>query len=106
MQSCGSRKRKGPAAAQPAAAAAGVTVNLSSPKKAAVEAVAAAAGPSSFEDKVQDDFECTVCKDLIVFCHSVVPCGHMLCGECLHQWLAKNPSCPVCRRALPLTPLA
>lgn len=33
----------------------------------------------------------------MVATHSVVPCGHMFCGECLSQWLQKNPSCPKCR---------
>lgn len=35
----------------------------------------------------------------MVATHSVVPCGHMFCGECLSQWLQKNPSCPKCRAA-------
>lgn len=38
-------------------------------------------------------------QEFMVATHSVVPCGHMFCGECLSQWLQKNPSCPKCRAA-------
>ena len=41
----------------------------------------------------------------MVATHSVVPCGHMFCGECLSEWLQKNPSCPKCRAAATAPPV-
>lgn len=29
--------------------------------------------------------------------HSMVPCGHNYCGECLAAWLANKADCPTCR---------
>ena len=44
-------------------------------------------------------------QDFMVATHSVVPCGHMFCGECLSEWLQKNPSCPKCRAAANAPPV-
>ncbi len=50
---------------------------------------------------LEEQFECTICRDWMVACHSMVPCGHMFCGSCLGDWLPKNPTCPTCRYAPP-----
>lgn len=44
-------------------------------------------------------------QDFMVATHSVVPCGHMFCGECLSEWLQKNPTCPKCRAAATAPPV-
>ena len=41
----------------------------------------------------------------MVVTHSVVPCGHMFCGECLSTWLQRNPTCPKCRSAATAPPV-
>ena len=38
-----------------------------------------------------------VCKDVIVACHALVPCGHVFCGPCISDWLQRQFNCPVCR---------
>ena len=40
-----------------------------------------------------------VCKDAIVACHALVPCGHVFCGPCIGDWLQRQFNCPVCRCA-------
>jgi Ring finger domain len=55
----------------------------------------AAAGDTT--KALEDQFECTICRDWMVATHSMVPCGHMFCGACLGDWLPKNPTCPTCR---------
>ncbi|KAK9820995.1 hypothetical protein WJX81_005884 [Elliptochloris bilobata] len=57
-----------------------------------------------------DHLKCAVCLEFMVAAHTVVPCGHAFCGECLAGWLDKNSTCPNCRaeasappvRSLPL----
>lgn len=58
-----------------------------------------AAGPSSRSvlSKLEDDFECVICRDMLVGAHTLVPCGHVFCGHCLMGWLPKNANCPNCR---------
>lgn len=46
-----------------------------------------------------------ILQDFMVATHSVVPCGHMFCGECLSEWLQKNPTCPKCRAAATAPPV-
>ncbi len=57
---------------------------------------AGVAGPSMLR-KLEDDFECVICRDLLVGAHTLVPCGHVFCGHCLMGWLQKNATCPNCR---------
>ena len=57
--------------------------------------VLAAAGGTT--KALEDQFECTICRDWMVATHSMVPCGHMFCGACLGDWLPKKPTCPTCR---------
>lgn len=44
---------------------------------------------------------CQICRDLIVACHSLVPCGHLFCGSCIARWLDRQLDCPTCRCAPP-----
>ena len=60
------------------------------------EPAAGVAGPSMLR-KLEDDFECVICRDLLVGAHTLVPCGHVFCGHCLHGWLRKKATCPNCR---------
>ena len=41
----------------------------------------------------------------MVVTHSVVPCGHMFCGECLSTWLQRTHTCPKCRSAATAPPV-
>lgn len=70
---------------------------------------AAAAGPSKAGGNallaaLEGQFECTICREFMVAAHSLVPCGHMFCGECVGEWILKKSSCPTCRSCLPLYP--
>jgi hypothetical protein len=67
---------------------------------------AEAAGGARVVAKIQNEFECVICKEWLVAAHSVVPCGHMFCGTCLRDWFERrNPAtgagsvltCPTCR---------
>jgi hypothetical protein len=46
---------------------------------------------------VEDEFSCAVCQESIIAAHSLVPCGHCFCGNCLFQWLSRKQICPTCR---------
>lgn len=51
--------------------------------------------------KLQQHLVCSICQDLVVAAHSMVPCGHQFCAECLSGWLATkrvgSADCPMCR---------
>lgn len=32
---------------------------------------------------------------------TTTPCGHVLCWDCVAEWCATNPECPVCRQSAP-----
>ncbi|DBA77531.1 hypothetical protein WJX77_000814 [Trebouxia sp. C0004] len=72
---------------------------------APAEKVAAPAADSGAKQALENEFECTICRDFMVATHSVVPCGHMFCGGCLSEWLQKNPTCPKCRAAVTAPPV-
>lgn len=36
-------------------------------------------------------------QELLVATHSMVPCGHSYCGECIASWLQNKADCPTCR---------
>ncbi|KAI8599528.1 PUA-like domain-containing protein [Dissophora ornata] len=51
--------------------------------------------------KIQQEIECQVC--FLVFHQPITTCcGHTLCKSCLITSLDHKPSCPLCRRQLPL----
>ncbi|DBA95401.1 TPA: hypothetical protein ACH3X3_013276 [Trebouxia sp. C0006] len=72
---------------------------------APAEKVAAPTADSGAKQALENEFECTICRDFMVATHSVVPCGHMFCGGCLSEWLQKNPTCPKCRAAATAPPV-
>jgi len=47
---------------------------------------------------VQGHFTCPICQELLVATHSMVPCGHNYCGECLAGWVVNKKECPQCRQ--------
>ncbi|KAG9070645.1 hypothetical protein KI688_008183 [Linnemannia hyalina] len=55
----------------------------------------------TLQPKIQQETECQVC--FLVFDQPLTTCcGHTLCKSCLITSLDHNPSCPLCRRKLPL----
>jgi hypothetical protein len=40
---------------------------------------------------------CTICQELPVAAHMLVPCGHIFCGMCIGRWLPRKTACPTCR---------
>ena len=81
----------------PAAAAAAAPAPVAA---ASASATAAAGGVTGGAADVralcEDSLSCPVCRDLLLASHTL-KCGHIYCGLCLAQWLAKNPVCPICR---------
>ncbi|KAK9856111.1 hypothetical protein WJX84_012035 [Apatococcus fuscideae] len=63
----------------------------------AAEPVQPSAAAKGHLAAMEEQFECAVCKDWLVAPFSVHPCGHLLCGDCLRQWLEKSKTCPCCR---------
>eukprot|EP00873_Tetraselmis_striata_P034562 jgi/Tetstr1/454826/TSEL_041706.t1 len=57
---------------------------------------------------LENSLECVVCREWMVGPHSLVPCGHMFCGNCIHEWTMHhphNPSCPSCRSTISAPPV-
>jgi len=44
--------------------------------------------------------QCAICIDDIIIPHTL-PCGHSFCHACIHTWIARNATCPFCRRPTP-----
>ena len=42
--------------------------------------------------------QCAICIGDIISPHTL-PCGHSFCHACIHPWIARNPTCPYCRRS-------
>lgn len=55
---------------------------------------------------VKSEFSCAICQEMLVHCVSMVPCGHMFCGECLAGWLSNKRDCPVCRSEATAPPIS
>ncbi len=53
---------------------------------------AANAASNKLLSKLESDFECVVCRELLVAAHSVIPCGHTFCGEVSHTLLQQDDS--------------
>lgn len=69
--------------------------------KAKAEADAKAAKlkrTNSSSEKLQEEWICCICQDLLVKTMSL-KCGHVACEMCLLDWLKRSQSCPSCRKA-------
>ncbi|PSC67603.1 DNA ligase 4 isoform A [Micractinium conductrix] len=81
-----------------AAAAAGAGGAVESAPGAAAAAAAGGGGGSSLL-KGHEHLICPICQEMLVVAHTMVPCGHPFCGECLAGWLATGKrECPVCKK--------
>ncbi|CAD8085955.1 unnamed protein product [Paramecium sonneborni] len=49
-------------------------------------------------EDMQEDIHCPICDDLIFQCVSLMPCLHNFCGACFSDWMAKQKTCPSCRK--------
>ena len=56
-----------------------------------------------FEESIEDDILCSICQDYLVRPVNL-SCSHGFCESCIHEWLEKNDTCPMCSE--PLTCLA
>lgn len=43
---------------------------------------------------------CCICWEVEDIATSTLPCGHSFHPACLSSWLARNPTCPLCRRGI------
>nr|CAG4718524.1 unnamed protein product [Naegleria fowleri] len=50
-------------------------------------------------DTCHTEFTCCICYNWFVE-PTILQCGHNFCKKCLYDWLAKNQSCPLCRKKL------
>ena len=48
------------------------------------------------------EFQCPICLGIVVKA-TQSPCGHTFCQICIHQYLRKPNSCPVCRANIDVT---
>ena len=56
-------------------------------------------GDQRFTTPVDEEFRCPICRD-IVDEPLITHCEHVFCRVCIHEWLSKEPSCPVDRQPL------
>jgi hypothetical protein len=51
--------------------------------------------------ELKKECNCTIClEDATPIDYSMTFCGHVFHKDCLETWKKKDPSCPVCRKAL------
>ena len=51
------------------------------------------------EDDDEDADNCTICLgDITGDDVGVLKCGHLYCFQCIKEYVAKNPRCPICRK--------
>ncbi|KAG2023834.1 hypothetical protein CC2G_001445 [Coprinopsis cinerea AmutBmut pab1-1] len=55
--------------------------------------------------KLEEEFQCPVCFDILVASHVANPCGHSFCGPCGWHWIVTTgkKTCPACRTSLART---
>ena len=53
-----------------------------------------------------EKLECVVCFEKLrgVDKEWPLPCGHSFHRDCIRTWMKENPSCPVCRKNIPVDP--
>lgn len=56
---------------------------------------------SEIDDKMKEVLEgdCSICYVPMVNPTMVSCCQNMFCGKCILEWVTKNPTCPLCRKA-------
>lgn len=51
------------------------------------------------DDEDEDTDNCTICLgDITGDDVGVLKCGHLYCFQCIKEYVAKNPRCPICRK--------
>jgi hypothetical protein len=55
-------------------------------------------------ESIKEQLKCALCTKLIA-APLVVSCGHMFCGQCLFEYLNKEPMCPTCQMGLRAVPV-
>ncbi|CAG0888708.1 unnamed protein product [Cyprideis torosa] len=60
-----------------------------------------------FVDKVNEDFICSICLNVLYKPLETLECHHLFCAHCIRDWLAKNPqaTCPIDRKTISPTSL-
>lgn len=43
---------------------------------------------------------CPICLDRVTDTVRALPCRHIFCRECIEQWTANSPNCPLCRQRI------
>jgi len=49
-------------------------------------------------DKISEEINCPICDDVIFQAVTLMPCLHNFCGSCFSDWMAKQKTCPSCRK--------
>ena len=59
------------------------------------------ASPVNYEfvDKVPEDYQCTICTNILTDSVLTDCCGQDFCDGCLNTWLQRQKTCPHCREA-------
>eukprot|EP01080_Neovahlkampfia_damariscottae_P012752 gene12752-7028_t len=50
--------------------------------------------------KIEDEFKCPICQELLIHSTTIVSCSHTFCLDCLKEWFKSNKNCPVCRKRI------
>ena len=53
---------------------------------------------------IGDEEPCAICQDPLSVPLTLPNCSHTFCEHCIHQWLSRNRSCPLCRAPVRLLP--
>lgn len=54
-------------------------------------------------ESLSKEFTCPICQELF-YNPSTLNCGHSFCEGCIHSWLPKSHTCPLCRTAVQFPP--
>ncbi|KAH6917561.1 hypothetical protein BKA70DRAFT_1487521 [Coprinopsis sp. MPI-PUGE-AT-0042] len=71
-------------------------------KAKAIEEELYSASDTKLIRKLEEEFQCPVCFDILAASHIANPCGHSFCGSCGWEWIIdqNHSSCPVCRTTI------
>uniref|UniRef100_A0A8C2Y508 RING-type domain-containing protein n=1 Tax=Coturnix japonica TaxID=93934 RepID=A0A8C2Y508_COTJA len=48
----------------------------------------------------EEEWTCSICRDVRQDIAHAIPCNHMFCLGCIHRWATLSDSCPLCRMAM------